>query len=247
MSSLRLRRIVRENHGGTINQCAFYRGHGTGIAPDFHPQNLLVTVGAAQVNIYDNAHCGDHLDIMSHYVVDGRGYFADAPEGPAPELLTCCWIHQPEDAVVATAGSDNLIRLISLARSEEICILEGHSGPILDIKVHPLDSNLLLSVSTDGTVRLWHLEAQKCLYTYQVMATTVAFHPNGLSFLTANAKGVIVDWEIPDEVIDMSEEQARGYATESIETGQMVTWADKLHGNHDIGTRVRWLLTHAES
>ncbi|KAJ1676527.1 hypothetical protein EV182_008024, partial [Spiromyces aspiralis] len=36
--------------------------------------NLLATVGQFQANIYDNEHCGDHLDIMSHYSCPSESY-----------------------------------------------------------------------------------------------------------------------------------------------------------------------------
>jgi len=42
-------------------------------------------------------------------------------------MLTCCWVHQPQDAILATAGTDKLIHILSLARSKELVRLGGHT------------------------------------------------------------------------------------------------------------------------
>ena len=52
---LNLKRIVRENHGTPIYQAQLFT-------------NVLATVSPQQVNIYDNEHCGNHLDIMCTFV-----------------------------------------------------------------------------------------------------------------------------------------------------------------------------------
>ncbi|KAJ2787232.1 hypothetical protein GGI15_000893 [Coemansia interrupta] len=166
--NLRLRRIVRENHNGTVAQLAlmFYRsvdsglsGHGLGGMPPYERtfdkrggairdatdnSNLLGTIGGAQASIFDNENCGDHLDIMSHFQLA-----SDKP------LRTCCWVRSEGDALLAVAGDDQLIHIISLAWNREIRILRGHSAPIVDLQPHPTDARLLLSVGADQTVRVW--------------------------------------------------------------------------------------------
>ena len=64
--SLRVRRIVKENHGEEIAAAAFNR-------VDPAMAHMLATVGGRQLNIYDNEHRGDHLDLVSHYVDDAAG------------------------------------------------------------------------------------------------------------------------------------------------------------------------------
>ncbi|TPX63110.1 hypothetical protein SpCBS45565_g06848 [Spizellomyces sp. 'palustris'] len=238
LSSLRLRRIVRENHGSCINQCVFFPSTNT-LASEQDAgtaSNVLATIGGPQANFYDNEHCGDHLDIMSHFVVNGVGYCKDAEELPTetPELLTCCWLHVDQDAVLAAAGTDTDIHILSVTRSEEIARLKGHTDRILDLQPHPTDVNLLLSVSDDGNVKLWHVRAKKCLCVYFVKATAAAFHPNGMSFLTSSSKGVVVDWEIPEDLLHLSQNEAVAAPVEHIDEGQQVLWSDQLHGNNYI-------------
>lgn len=87
---MRLRRIVKENHGSDINQVIMFPSRRTvskedgDIQEDLNVEatNLVATVGSAQANIYDNEHCGDHLDIMSHFVIDGQGYESSLTAAP---------------------------------------------------------------------------------------------------------------------------------------------------------------------
>lgn len=101
--SMYLRRIVKENHGRPIYQCSFapkppgaktaerilglYSEHecipGSGCACTVDPSNIICTVGGAQLNTYDTMHCGDHLDLVSHFVMppEPGALPADEPVG----------------------------------------------------------------------------------------------------------------------------------------------------------------------
>lgn len=43
-------------------------------------------------------------------------------------LETFCWLYREGDALLAAGGADGLIRILSVANSEEINILEGHQS-----------------------------------------------------------------------------------------------------------------------
>jgi WD40 repeat protein len=43
-------------------------------------------------------------------------------------LETFCWLYREGDALLATGGNDGLIRIISVANSEEISVLKGHNS-----------------------------------------------------------------------------------------------------------------------
>ncbi|ORX95229.1 WD40 repeat-like protein [Basidiobolus meristosporus CBS 931.73] len=211
--NLRLRRIVKENHGREINQVSFHLNAKNYTAPfgvdlnktfdkrgaverdDGDSSNILASVGDTQANIYDNEHCGDHLDIMSHFLLsEDRNGKATASQ----ELFTCCWLHRDDDALLAVAGQDSHIHILSVACSKEIRKLEGHTGGITDLQVSPRDDQHLLSASKDGTVRLWHVDSEKCLCVYNVKASVLCFSPTGSSFLTGGYNGDIREWAIPD-------------------------------------------------
>ncbi|KAJ2315383.1 hypothetical protein H4R23_003947 [Coemansia sp. Cherry 401B] len=208
--NLRLRRIVRENHNSTVAQIAlmFYRpsdvgleGHGTGGMPAYErsfdkrggalrepddSSNLLVSAGSTQASVFDNENCGDHLDIMSHFQLDGDLAFR-----------TCCWIRAPGDAVFAAAGDDKLVHLISLAWTREIRVLRGHTEAIVDLQPHPTDSRLLLSVGNDQTVRIWSILSGNCLCVYNYSASAARFHPDGKSVFAGSPAGEVRQWPVP--------------------------------------------------
>jgi citrate lyase synthetase len=46
-------------------------------------------------------------------------------------LETFCWLYREDDALIATGGADHLIRIISVANSQEIKTLEGHKSKLL--------------------------------------------------------------------------------------------------------------------
>ncbi|KAJ3035407.1 hypothetical protein HDV00_004005 [Rhizophlyctis rosea] len=168
---------------------------------------------------------------MSHFVVNGEGYNGVAVSEERPELSACCWLSMPNDAVLAAGGTDTTIHILSIAKSEELKQLSGHAGPILDMVSHPTDVNLVLSLSKDGTIRLWHLGAEKALAIYKQKATALALHPFGTSFLTANTDGSVSDWDIPEDVLNLSADEARTVPVENIVEGVKVAGPSRLHGS----------------
>ncbi|KAJ2779243.1 hypothetical protein H4R18_004118 [Coemansia javaensis] len=211
--NLRLRRIVRENHNGTVAQIAlmFYRpcdvglgGHGLGGMAAYERvfdkrgsavraaddnSNLLVSAGGAQASVYDNENCGDHLDIMSHF---------DLGDGAAGAFRTCCWIRVPGDALFAVAGDSGLIHLVSLAWTREVRVLRGHAGAVVDLQPHPTDSRLLLSVGADQTARVWSVLTGACLRTYRCAGTAARFHPEGTALFVGTSAGDVWRWPAAD-------------------------------------------------
>ncbi|CAG8671126.1 4165_t:CDS:2 [Dentiscutata erythropus] len=211
--NFRLRRIVKENHGHVINQLAFFFNLTNYEAPvgleykktfnklghverNIHDSSNIL----ASANIYDNEHCGDHLDIVSNFAVSSEN--VDLASG---ELLTCCWLHRNEDALLAIAGNARIIYIISLALSLTLKTLRGHTDVITDIQKYPKDDRHILSAARDATVRLWHVDRGTCLYVFETRASVTYWHPSGQSFLTGNYTGEIRIWETPN-LINPSED-----------------------------------------
>ncbi|CAG8580439.1 11785_t:CDS:2 [Funneliformis mosseae] len=203
--NFRLRRIVKENHGHDINQLAFFFNLNHYTAPvgalykkkfnklGYVERNVRDTSNVlASSNIYDNEHCGDHLDIMSNFVV---GNNLNLESG---ELMTCCWLHRDDDALLALGGKSRVIYIISIALSSTPRTLWGHTDCITDIQKHPKDDQHILSASKDATVRLWYVDSGQCLYVFQIKASVTCWHPSGQSFLTGNYNGEIRIWQTPD-------------------------------------------------
>ncbi|KAI8803999.1 hypothetical protein BJ742DRAFT_826793 [Cladochytrium replicatum] len=182
-----LRRIVKENHGTTILQCAFYsRQLGDFKGTDgmgCNSSNLVATVCASQLNIYDNQHCGDHLDLISQFTTSD----IRCSEIPNPEFTCFSWIYSDDDdALVAVAGSHSIVHIISLSRSEELCRLRGHRGSVVDLQCHQIERRLLMSLcKEDSSIRGWDTSSAECIYLLDVSATAMCFNSEGSRLLVA--------------------------------------------------------------
>ena len=82
------------------------------------------------------------------------------------KLRCCCWMQTSgnddelkDDAYLVVAGEDLVIHVISVKRCKVIIVLKGHESPIIDLVSHPVKTNLLLSLSEDGNVKLWNIHA----------------------------------------------------------------------------------------
>ncbi len=65
----------------------------------------------------------------------------------------------PDGKRLAIGGSDNGLQVVNLADGKEIFALKGHTGPVHDVAFLP-DGKRLVSVSADGTGRIWTLPDQ---------------------------------------------------------------------------------------
>ncbi|KAJ3322216.1 hypothetical protein HDV06_003276 [Boothiomyces sp. JEL0866] len=138
LENLHLSRLIKENHGECLVECCFFKAE---IKDVFNPTNLLAVIGGKQANIYDNEHCGTHLDIMSQYNCD-------------VSLTCCCWIKVDYDAWLAVGDLNGSIHILSVAESEELDTFTGHSGPIYDI----IAKNETLITCSDEGIFIWDLK-----------------------------------------------------------------------------------------
>ncbi|KAL9539434.1 hypothetical protein MBANPS3_010255 [Mucor bainieri] len=217
-SSMRLRRIVKENHGHEISQLSFFFNDNAsqGSSQRIDTSNVLASVGGCQLSVYDNEHCTDHLDIMSNFDITPLHEKQEAKH----KLKTLCWFYRENgDALIATAGADTMIHVLSLANSEEIMLLKGHTNTITDLQSRPFNEHHLLSTSKDGTARLWNLHQERCLVVFEAKTALTAscFHPSGSTFIAGSEHGDIYEWSIPsldssinnDTPLRLSSQEAR--------------------------------------
>ncbi|ORX61578.1 WD40 repeat-like protein [Hesseltinella vesiculosa] len=213
-ANMRLRRIIKENHGQDVNQLGFFFNSKNFDAPvgiDVHKtfdkhgsvqreytdtSNVLATIGGPQLNVYDNEHCGDHLDIMSNFNLASN--LKENESSDSRGLSTFCWLYREEDALIAVAGEDTNIHILSIAKSKEVSVLKGHSKRIIDIHAHPHNDKHIVSVSKDGTVCLWDVPNERCLVVFQVDCNVICFHPDGKRFISGSSKGEFREWVLPE-------------------------------------------------
>lgn len=83
---------------------------------------------------------------------------------------------------LASASGDSKISLWDTKKSfSKLRDLKGHSDLVERISWHPLDPNILASVSEDRTTRLWDVRKKSCVSTQKNKSTNlnICWHPKG--------------------------------------------------------------------
>ena len=80
----------------------------------------------------------------------------------------------PTALLMATAGSDNEIRIWDTNTHQCIATLIGHTSYVTSVAFHPTEP-ILVSGSDDNTIKVWDIITRKCL------SSTPKAHPHGVS------------------------------------------------------------------
>ncbi len=105
-------------------------------------------------------------------------------------------VYSPDGSQVASASFDGTARLWDPASGQTLAELEGHEGPIYNLRFRP-DGSSLATAGADGTARLWALDGTPLArlegHTDEIIE--LAYSPDGSRLATASADGTARIWD----------------------------------------------------
>lgn len=130
---------------------------------------------------------------------------------PAPDVLWREKTHSyfvspvaisPDGTLVASAGTNNSIRLANLTDGSAVRPLSGHTNGVASVAFSP-DGTLLASTADDRTLRLWDVSKGTLLRTIPQgggsrQFSAVAFHPDGQHVVADRNRTNVVLWKVSD-------------------------------------------------
>ncbi|WP_017306041.1 WD40 repeat domain-containing protein [Spirulina subsalsa] len=107
----------------------------------------------------------------------------------------------PEQQILATGGSDTVIRLWNLKTGKLVgtlgkhLVLGAHSDRIFALQFSPT-GNTLISSSQDGTLKLWDLRTRDRPRTLHTYTLHFALSPDELTLVTTDWSGNLAFWDL---------------------------------------------------
>jgi polycomb protein EED len=160
--------------------------------------NYFATAGENTVNIYRILETNSAVEIVHSY--------ADEDEGE--EFFTCAFsATETGTPLLVVAGNRGILKGIDIISMMIVAILPGHGNAVNDLKVHPVNDELMVSASYDESIRLWNIRTCVCIAIFAgekghiAEAICVDIHPLGNLLLSGGMDTSLKIWNLQDPKI----------------------------------------------
>lgn len=180
---------IKEGHGQPLYFVAFN-------TVDARHADVFASAGGNRVTIY-RALANGTVDPLQHYL-----------DADASEFYALAWSIdlRSGSALLLMAGQSGVIKVVDLHTRRVVRRLVGHGASVNELKIHPHDLAILLSVSKDMSVRLWNLQTGDCLAIFageeghrdEVLSGD--FHPSGSQIVSSGMDHCVMVWSITDRI-----------------------------------------------
>ena len=120
--------------------------------------------------------------------------------GPTDWVVCIAYCPSLDLIAAGTAYRDTSIHIWHLSTGESVTRLTGHTSDVLSLLFHPINPNILLSCSGDGSIRVWRVSDSVCLccvYKGHVRSILhLSISSNGKMLLSAGSDISIKKWSI---------------------------------------------------
>lgn len=170
-------------------------------------RRVFAVTGSNRVSTYECMKDG-HLQLLQSF---------DDPD--KEEIFYCCvWTYDDVsfESVLVAAGARGIIRITNPARATHKQ-LKGHGLSINDLKIHPLDPSLLLSVSKDHSLRLWNIKTHTCIAIFGGVeghrdeVLSADFHKQGKRIISCGMDHALKIWTLDNKIVSEAIENSHTY------------------------------------
>jgi len=145
--SYRLTHVIKENHSSAIAALDTSSSDG---ADNF----VVASTGAQQASAYR----ARYMDLASHYVNQPSDF---ASGGPLHAL--CVVRTDASDVLIAVAGEECAVLVLSLAQSRATVMLQGHTKPVVRLVAHPTRNRVVASLALHDAAIVWDVDKETAL------------------------------------------------------------------------------------
>lgn len=174
---------------------------------------LFITVGHNRVTLYE---CQS----------EGKIKLLQAYADPSPDENYYCgaWTYDETtlEPLIAVAGLRGMIRVISPILQQCVKHFIGHGTAINELKLHPQDHNMLLSVSRDNTMRLWNMKTDTLVMImggvdgHRDEVLSADFNIDGTKLISCGMDHSLKMWRMDTEIIQRAMEESYTYHNKNI-------------------------------